>query len=171
MPPFKLADAKQSVHDFLNEAAFCATNGKGFAAMCTSFSVILAVSEAVTSYDAIKDLIDVFVTNMVDKSTWVESTMPNMSDSDISQMLTDVRNGLVHALALPGDVALVDTITVYNKSAIPNAKWFIGTKEFVEVTGRTVDRMILANPGSTFDPRRGPTTGRDPAVGMTFSLR
>ena len=46
MSKITLADARKSFEDFIGEARLSARDGRGFAAMCTIFPVVLTAAEA-----------------------------------------------------------------------------------------------------------------------------
>jgi hypothetical protein len=165
-----LLEVQASVQDFLNEARFCAENGKGFAAMCTVFPVILAISEAVNPglrHD--DDLIMAFVASMADKRSWLVAPSKGaivVTDKELGEILTNLRNALAHALSQPIDVVLVNTVAeVVSNPAAPSDRWFIGTTELVEAVRDAASRLIAANAHMTFDPKPRGTTERAPAVG------
>ena len=165
-----LLDAQGSVQYFLDEATFCADKGKGFAAMCTVFPVVLAISEALKPLlknDG--ERIQAFVKEMPEERSWVvpPSTETNpIPDMRLAEILTDLRNALVHELSQPVGVILINNVAeVVGKSAAPQEKWFIGTTEFAEAVRITANRLIEANPQTPFDPKPRGSTPRAPAEG------
>lgn len=162
-----LHEAQPSIRNFLNEAKFCAENGKGFAAMCTIFPVMMAVSETLEPPSRKNDaqLIQEFVERMTDKKTWwfsLSEEALSITDKDLAKKLSDLRNGLAHALSHSDNIILVNKITeVKDDTELPSDKWFIGTIDFVEAVSESADALIEANPEKNFDPH--PRTPRNPS--------
>jgi len=167
MSPKTLHDAQASIQDFLNEAKFCAENGKGFAAMCTVFPVILAISEALDPSLKNNELVPAFVKKMTDKQSWIiapskEGT--SIADEHLAEKLTHLRNALAHVLSQPVDVILVNKIAeVAGNPTIPPDKWIISTTEFVEAVWDTANGLIETDLSVAFDPK--PRGSRAPAEG------
>jgi len=175
-----LYDAQPSVRSFLDEAKFCAENGKGFAAMCTVFPVMMAISETLSQLKNPNDaqLIQEFVERMTDKKTWwfsLSEEALSITDKDLAKKLSDLRNGLAHALSHSDNIILVNKIAeIKDVAGLPADKWFIGTIDFVETVCESVDILIEANSGEIFDPNprktpRTPSTGGDTLWGPSAS--
>ena len=165
-----LSDAQSSIDRFIHEARECAKQELGFAAMSTIFPVMLAVSEAVNpSARTDENLLRAFVSNMIDKTSWLVVPVANLSDDDIARKLAQVRNSLAHQLSLPDDVYLTNTHAEAKdlSKKHPN-KYIISTVEFVDVVERTIRRIIQAHPAAVFDPSPRTRTPRAPADRVIF---
>ena len=174
----KLIDVqKTSIKRFFDEARGCAAKQWGFAAMLTTFPVILSVSEAVYYHQSgsissppnDKDLFKYFAASMADK-TWLVPRVPNSSssDQDIAIKLSQTRDGLVHQLSLPNYIGMVNTKTdvkeFFKKN--PAAKYVISVVEFVEAAKQTVEQIIQTYPNISFDPnpKGNPRTPADRVI-------
>lgn len=165
---------QRCIADFISEAKLSARDGRGFASMVTIFTVVLAVSESVFQKKTKKgrgqfndgQLIEEFVKQMPDKSSWFIWTGASMSDTGLAYKLTEVRNGLAHALSVPEDVGLINSVAhlqMNNKDRL-----LIGTTQFVDAVEATVDKLTKNNPSVVFDPLKKGSRG--PAGGQTISI-
>lgn len=175
---------QDSIADFISEARQCAQAGKGFAAMSTIFNVVLAVTETVELAKTKKrksdrELFDAFVPELTNKTSWLATrsgTTPG--DKHVSTILSEIRNGMAHALSFPtykkgadefGRVVLVDTIadTPEVLRERPNAQYVVSTTDFVNAVEGTVAKLSQTHPNAPFDPsKRG---DRGPATGATLT--
>jgi len=157
-------EVQKSIHDFVSEARQCAQRGNGFAAMSTIFNVVLAVSEAVNGRQRNKVLFSAFVPELTDKASWMVTPVAAPTDDVIVNILNNIRNGMAHALSLPENIALVNTIAAARQmaNAEPN-NYFVSTTDFVDVVEATVAKLRQTYPTAQFDPsgsNRGPAAGR-----------
>jgi hypothetical protein len=160
------AEVQGSIADFISEARQCAQRGHGFAAMSTIFNVVLAVSEAVNGGRASnKDLFQLFVPQLTDKTSWLVKSGASPSDNDIASILEGIRNGMAHALSMPVRVMLVNTIIDARATAksYPD-NYVVSTTDFVDVVVKTVAELSRRYSKAQFDrnggSRRGPATGQ-----------
>lgn len=157
-----LADTKHSIDRFLDEAKTCAEKECGFAAMLTAFSVILGVAEAVKGPVGAEVLLEWFVSQMDDATSWL--VLPDslsFTEAGIGKKLKETRHSLSHQFSLPSDVVLVNSIVqVRGRRERNPGKYFIGTQEFAAAVRSTVDKIVESSGGAAFDPDpRGTTRG------------
>lgn len=160
------ANVQKSISDFISEARQCAKRGNGFAAMSIIFNVILAVSEAVNggAEGGNKALFDIFVSSLTDRSTWLAASDTIPSDDDISKILNGIRNGMAHALSMPKNVVLTNTLNDAQRGVKTyNDRYFVSTVDFVDFVETTINKLCQENPGAIFDPSG---KGRGPAMGQ-----
>ena len=163
-----LSEARGSIEHFICAATKCARKSLGFSCMLTVFPVALAVSEAMDpSLRGIKAWLKYFVSQMATNTTsWLVVPRGTPKPTDVTQMLTEIRNGLAHALSLPENVFLADNIEDARQTPkqYPNKyEYVISTVDFVEAVDKTVQRLIQDSPGVTLDPHQKSHTKRAPA--------
>lgn len=152
--PTSLTDAKGSVDRFLKEARCCAVCENGFAAMLTTFSVLLAVQEAANGSRAPDaQLIGDFVPKMTAKASWFHSPNRAASDGNITTALVELRNALTHELSMPEAVKLANTASEVQqvRSQWPSAN-IVAVLEFVEDVLGAAHSLIAAYPANRMDP-------------------
>jgi hypothetical protein len=157
------SQTQKSISRFIFEAKECARQELGFAAMQIIFSVILAVSEAINpELRRDEDLFKAFVPEMVKKPIWLIAPEGLLSNEDIAEKLSDIRNALAHQLSLPRDVCLANTRVDAEEIWKRRPKMYIiSTTELVDTIETTVHKLTKANPNAMWDPR--PRIPRGPA--------
>ena len=173
--PKTLIDVNGNIDRFLTEAAECAAKELGFAALLTTFPVILSVSETIykqnnpnRQHDKICDkiLFENFIPTLIDK-TWLVTRSPaiTLSDQDIINDMLQIRNALTHQLSLTHNVGMVNSRT-YAQSFFddhPLIEHIICVQEFVEAVKVTIAMHITNYPDAIFDKYPKKADPRAPA--------
>jgi hypothetical protein len=154
-PTKTLIDAKKSADLYLEEAKLCATcipRVLGFAAMSLTLACVVSIGEALTgkARDSDENCITAFCGKLV-TCDWLLSHQGQVSNQSPAQILSRVRNALVHALSLPNDVCLVPTPEAFYSAYSPQYSVGIVPSLFVGAVQRTIDDIVQQQPLLTFD--------------------
>ena len=156
-----LKDSEEKINRFLDEAQISLDNECGFPAMLMIFSVMLAVSEAIHPKRKMsdKDLISLFVSKMKYKNWFIHTTRPTFTDDELTEILSDSRDGLSHQISLPFGVILVKDINVIARFTIKGYNCIIAVNELIYSVRKTIKDIINDSnyAGCTID---GKFTGR-----------
>jgi hypothetical protein len=132
-------EAKEKIFYFIDEAKKCLDIECGYSAMNISFSVIMAVGEAITGGGDDKALIRDFYSHMKNQKNWLlvyGVEYPN--DEFIIQLLYELRNDLSHQISLPKNVGLIanhEDAKIMSHSKVP---FFISVEDFINDVKKTV---------------------------------
>lgn len=158
-----LLSAKKSLEHFIGEARFCASEGKGFASMLTTFPVLLAVGEADTSEEGMKKQIGGFVNGYPAYRKWLLHEGSDLSTDQVINFIYGLRNALAHNASTPEKTYLVKSVRDAESQTFDD-KILVGVTEFVEAVDSYVKTMLTEKPTATFDPflkkKRGPAVAR-----------
>jgi len=148
-------EVRQSADLYLQEADLCANHSPkvlGFAAMTTAMSCVVAFGQALLGEPKPPDekCISAFCEKMsnFDWLLTAQGQVPNRNPADI---LTAVRNALVHALSLPNDVCLVPAPERFKATEDTGRLIGIVPSLFVQSVRETLDNIEIAQPKFDFD--------------------
>jgi hypothetical protein len=162
-------EVQDAVSHFVNEARQCARTARednphgilGYAALSTIFSCVLATGEAVIGKQSgVRTLIEAICREMGDKRSWLlppEGTIFN--EAIAVDLLTELRNGLAHALCIPEHVVLFPDRGIAERSR--QKKWRIIVPDFVDAVEKAVRSITTQHPDLVWDPT---ASGRGPAA-------
>jgi hypothetical protein len=156
-----LLSAKRSLEDFIGEARFCASEGKGFASMLTILPVLLAVGEADTSEEGMKKQIRGFASGYPAYRKWLLHEGSDLSTDQVVDYIYDLRNALAHNASTPEKTYLVKSVRGAESLLKPKGEnMYVGVTEFIEAVDSYVKTTLNKKPTATFDPifrkKRGP---------------
>lgn len=134
----------------------------GFAAMSTILACVSAVGEAIFGKRATGHAIGAFYDSMTERMQWILPPKgTSHTESQVRQLLIEIRNDLAHSLTLPLEVVLLPNRaanrlheTRYGEEHL--RKWKLIVPEFIDAVEKTVRKVSHEHPTLEWDPGRQP---------------
>jgi len=157
-----IKQAEKSIKRFIIEAKKCSKEELGFSSLLTAFPIMLCVAEAIIGTKTDKELISWFIDKCKAKNKWIKKEGNDvLTNDEVFELITGVRNGLVHELSLPTNVVLVGRINRNIKRI--NELIYIDIVSFIDDLQKTTIELIQKYPNSMIDPS-GENKNREIAI-------